>query len=803
MNKFPLFASFFLFLIFSGGIDIQSAPSPIPSPTSLSKEVGGTPFPNPKALFTADGLPDYKSYYRDFVGTSVDQFFMPQLKGKDGDLKKFKDVGTRQAVMGLCWLAKISGDHRYLDRAHDLFGMLIDFANRNFLFRDCFGFPETLNAALMLKAAGSFDPAWEPELKQFTQAGVSALNNRFPPSDGNQDLARMYGCVLAKKLYPDIPEAVSASAKVNEAFTRFLKQGDLYTDSSNYYSVSLTYFILISHELGREQEFAKLPDFHRMFSNFAAAVSPNGYLPAWGSGYFSPNGYNYAPLFLEYAASLYHDPSFAAAAHHCYGQLIAAGPFRATNPSSASHFMGCLTLGLLDLYQSEGTKEASPSFISGVMKRNALMGTNLPGFLIMRPSLTPGAPMILMDLLSQGDHCEAEFSASIAYYESGHVPLFYQYGRYISGASRGNQIFFGEPGTLEPDPEWKEGTWRTVSIPTKRFTYPDGKTSLDGITLRTDHPTQGKDSGVVLDNMRLSGPGGTMPVCDLAKGEWRGNGHAVTEGKTPSSKAIQILNDGQGCGMKNFKPLSFDPEQYTELLCDVKWFGKTRPSAGLRMGAIASWTAIEQSTLLTILNDAQGDRHGEDCHARIEYSEYGTYDSKLVRQIVLTKEGVLAIHDDIMPGAAADDLPAFSLWQMYSIDGEGTNRFSSRGECAFVSCDLKDPKKYSRGMSVYFSGPAGMQSGKQVIPNGRGKNSSAIQRDTDLRTAYARVTMKSGQPTYLNLLVVPHPEDQDFAKLDAATSMTQDSETSSFKTVCDGVLVSIKIAKDGEWQVSR
>jgi hypothetical protein len=131
MNKFPLFASVFLCLIFSGGIDILAASSPIPSPTSLSKEVGGTPFPDPKTLFTADGLPDYKAYYRDFVGTSVDQFFMPQLKGKDGDLKKFKDIDTRQAVMGLCWLAKVSGDHRYLDRAHDLFGMLIEFANHN------------------------------------------------------------------------------------------------------------------------------------------------------------------------------------------------------------------------------------------------------------------------------------------------------------------------------------------------------------------------------------------------------------------------------------------------------------------------------------------------------------------------------------------------------------------------------------------------------------------------------------------------------------------------------------------------
>jgi len=809
MKNFPRFICVALLLISSGTINIQAASSStsaatLPEPW-LQKSAGENPFPNPKALYTADGTPDYKVYYRDFIGTSIDRFFMPHgvVKNNGGDLEKFKNTDTRQSVMGLCWLAKVSGDRHYLDRAHDLFGMLIEFANHNSLFHDPFGFPETLQAALMLKEAGSFDPAWEPALKEFTQAGVSALNKKFPPSDGNQDLARMYGCVLAKKLYPDMPEAVSATQKVSDAFTRFLKQGDLYTDSSNYYGVSLTYFILIAHELGREQEIAKSPNFHRMFINFAGAVSPNGYLPAWGSGYFSPNGYNYAPLFLEYTAVLYHDPSFAAVAHRCYGQLIAAGPIRATNPSSASHFMGCLTLGLLDLFHSVSSKTASPDFISGVFNRNALMGTNLPGFLIMRPSLTPGAPMVLMDLLSQGDHCEPEFSASIAYYESDHVPLFYQYGRYISGASRGNQIVFGEPDALEPDPQWKEGTWRTASIPANRFTKPDGSTSIDAITLRTDHGAKTSDSSIVLENMRLSGPGETMPVCDLAQAEWSGNGHSVTEGKIPSSKAIQILNDGQGCGIRTFKPLSFDPKKYTELLCDVKWQGKARPSAQFRLGSGTTWTSIEQSTLLTVLKNAQADRDGEDCHARIEYSAYGTYDSKLVRQIVLTKEGALAIRDDILPGASADGRSAFSLWQMYSIDGEGANRFSSRGECAFVSCDLSDSKKYRRGMSVYFSGPAGMQSGKQVIPNGRGRNSGAIQRDTDLRTAYARVTMKANKPTYLNLLVVPHPEDQDFAKLDDLTSMTQDAEKSSFKTTCDGVSVTIEIAKDGEWQVRR
>ena len=792
--KRPILLSISLLATASVGL---AAPVLTPTPNALTKEVGANPFPDPKAMYTSDGTPDYRSYYRDFVSYSADHFFDPK---SDEQVKKSKEIQIGQTVMGLCWLASVTGDRHYLERAHDIFGILLGYADHNpAVINDCFGYYETLGAALMLKQAGSFDPAWEPVLRSFTEEGVKALNRNVSKSDGNQDLARKYGCLLAKKLYPDMPEAVSAANKVNEAFTEILKQGDLYTDSSNYYGVSLTFFIQIAHELGREQEIAKSPGFHRMFENFAAVVSPNGYLPAWGSGYFTPTCYNYTPLFLEYAAALYNDPALAAAARRYYGQLIQAGPARATNPSEANHNMMAINLPILDLFKPLSNSLTSSEFIAGITKRNALIGGEVPGFLIMRPSLSPGAPMIMMDLLSQGDHCMREFSGSIAYYESDHVPLFYQYGRHVDGAARGNQVIFGDLGALEPFSDWKEDVWKTVSIPASRFLHNDGTTSIDTISLRLDGGK--KDSGVILDHMRLVGSGGTKPVSDLS--QWKGNSHSATEGKNPGSQGIKIFDDGTGGTVKDFKPLTFDPSQYQELQCDVKWFGKARPQGQLRLGEGATWTALEDSLLLTQLKNAQVDCHGQDCHAWIEYSVYGTFDSKLVRQIVLTKEGVLAVRDDILPGASAEGRPAFTLWQMYSIDGEGTNRFSSRGECAFVSRDLSDRKKYHRGMSVYFSGPQGIQTGKQIIPNGRGKNSSQIQRDTNLRTAYARVTMKASQATYLNLLVVPHPENQDFEKLDAVTSMTQDAEKSSFKTVCDGVPVSIEMNRNGTWSVSR
>ena len=767
------------------------------------KIVGSVPFANPRIFFDASGRPDYRAFYHERSEYMAAHFFSP---ANDAEIKRLKDIQFGDAVTMILWLAQSGGGENYLQRGHDLFGILLGYADGNALIsHDCFGYYPVLKAALMLKTAGKFDPAWEPALRRFTHDGVSLLNNRFPASDGNQDLARMYGCLLAAKLYPTLPEAVSAAAKVNAAFTGFIRNGDLYTDSRNYYEVSLTFFILIAKELGREGEIAQSPTFKRMFTNFRDAISPNGFLPEFGSGYFSPNRYASTPVFLEYAGALYHDPAFATAARRYFGMLVQAGPVRDTSLSGAIHNCVHAMPQILDSFQLVSEAAAPADSLSGVTRRLARIGGDVPGFLILRPSVTPGAPMILMDLLSQGDHCQAEFSAAIAYYESAHVPLFYQYGRYLDGASRGNQVVFGQPGATEPDPEWRRDTWRTIAIPANRLTDPDGTARIDAVSLRTAGRSKTTDCGFVLDNLRLSGPAGTRQVCNLAQGAWNGNHHAVTEGREPGSRAIRILDDGNGCGMKTFQPLTFDPKKYVELLCDVKWFGKAKPiQAQLRPTLdYRSWMNIEGASLLTLLKDARTERHAEDSWARLEYSCYGTFDSRLVRQIVLTREGVLAIRDDILPGPSAEGCPAFTLWQMYSIDGEGPGRFSSRGECAYPSCVLGETNQYRRGMSVYFSGSAGTQTGKQVVPAARLRMYQEIQRDRDLRTTYARLPMKAGVPAYLNLLVVPHPPNQDFAKLDAETQSIHDSDHSKFQTSCDGNPVTIEMSRAGEWAVRR
>jgi hypothetical protein len=366
-------------------------------------------------------------------------------------------------------------------------------------------------------------------------------------------------------------------------------------------------------------------------------------------------------------------------------------------------------------------------------------------------------------------------------------------------------VIFGAAGTTEPNPPWKQDNWRTFYIPSDRLTRPDGKGVIEKISLRTADSGKRGDAGVVLENLRLRGPAGTKKVADLSAGTWKGNTLFVVEGREPGSKAVRIAMNGAGATMSSFSPLEFDPAEYVELLGDVKWFGKAAPTLTQfrPRDDDRSWMAIQDQSLLAKLKDVRTEQRDGDCWARLEFSPYGTFDSSLVRQIVLSKEGVLAVRDDILPGSSADGLPAFTLWQMYSIDAEGKNRFTSFGECAYPSCDLADTKRYRRGMSVFFSAPNGTETGKQVIPNFRLGNYQAIQRDRNLRTTFARLTLQSGKPANLNFLVVPHAPDADLSKLDSATSLVNGAEHTEFKTVCEGVPVAIRMDQTGKWQIER
>ena len=59
---------------------------------------------------------------------------------------------------------------------------------------------------------------------------------------------------------------------------------------------------------------------------------------------------------------------------------------------------------------------------------------------------------------------------------------------------------------------------------------------------------------------------------------------------------------------------------------------------------------------------------GRDAYARVEFDPYASFDSSLVRQFILTEEGIILVRDDLTPGKTVDGFNAGCLWQMYSVD---------------------------------------------------------------------------------------------------------------------------------------
>ena len=72
-----------------------------------------------------------------------------------------------------------------------------------------------------------------------------------------------------------------------------------------------------------------------------------------------------------------------------------------------------------------------------------------------------------------------------------------------------------------------------------------------------------------------------------------------------------------------------------------------------------------------------------DASGKVTYPWYLCRDSRLTRQMVLTREGYLIIHDTLVPGSLMDGWSAGQLWQLYEMADHGKDWFCSQDEGAY------------------------------------------------------------------------------------------------------------------------
>ncbi|MEA3210367.1 MAG: hypothetical protein QOE70_3424 [Chthoniobacter sp.] len=764
---------------------------------------------DPHRYVAAGGVPRYDRWVREYFGGRF-HFFED-----DALFRKTKHKYSGMAVVAELRMGQVTGEAAYAQRGRALFGMLLEFAPGNpEVLDDCFGFYPLLLAGKLLQRAGEFDPAWEKRFHACVVGGMEKLRQHPPMGDGNQDLARDCAIACALQLYPE--EFANFRAPLEAFWQRVIRNGDLWLDSKTYTPVSVEYLLALADELGRVDEIRHSEGLHRMFGNFRDVMSPNGFMPEFGHAYFEPPGQPDWLYVFEWAAALYDDPTFLYAARKFFAGLARYGE---PKPASANQaFLDCnyCLAGLLPSDRTElltvrlpkcTAPPVAPALVSGITRRMVEGQGERDGFLILRSGLEPGAPMLLMDLLSFGDHALFEQRPSLGYYETGHVPQFYQYGRYAQAASRGNVVLLKPAAEEFPENVWKENTWRTVSVPLERFDGVGRLRTIDKISLRT-FGDAGKKYGqtLYLDNVRLLGPAGEKKLFDFEDGlDWTGQDLSLVDDATSGRHGLKIPIVKNGVSGKPLG-LSVRLDDYTTMAFDAKWTGQAMPLVQVRPGENnACWAQLQDMTLLSHVRRAETAMRGRDAFARIEFDAYATYDTTLVRQVILTEEGAVFVRDDLVPGRTADGLTAGSLWQMYSVDAHGPQWFSTRGEGAFHSADLSDAKEYTGGMLAWFDARPGQTVGLQEIPNGKGNGPTyrALQRDTTWRIAYARETLKAGVATWFDLVVLPHASDLPPEVLAAGISVLGSAERTVFQAKAYAELLQATIEQNGAWKVER
>ncbi|HEY0257381.1 MAG TPA: hypothetical protein VGC39_08055, partial [Candidatus Methylacidiphilales bacterium] len=547
-------------------------------------------------------------------------------------------------------------------------------------------------------------------------------------------------CLAAFRLFPDDPAFQPTRDQFLAWWAKQNAIGDLDENSGNYSSIGLCEVIRMVRAMGREDDLKKSDRWRNAFERYRAMATPGGHMPEFNDDYFEEGGKAPYLFLFEYAASLYGDPTFSWTARKLFVRRSKdIGSLQPHNPHNDLHILGGIFIGqdLVDFSPSTQTPVA-PTFTSGVTHRYDEFGTQQDDKLFLRPSLEPGAPEIMMELYPQGDHSHTEMRGSITYYEVGNVPVFPGgYGRYWARdtGDGGNAFYLQANADGFPLEDWKSDVWKTIRIQASRFPLPGdppdptrriflglisaGPTGAEGPLEKQSDKAEGPTTNAVLvDNIRLEGPAGVKILEDFEDGKPPRGGTFVAGGShgaqalriEPADARVTIPAPATGgdFALTDYKVLCYDIKQTGAPVLPSLSF--RTPEAPNGSHTYETWHGVTRSPFYAELVKAQALNHGEDCYAEVHYDGYGTWDSNLVRRIVLTREGIIVARDSFQPGPSAAGWTGGVVWQLPTLAAQGDHWFASDLKND-VSCVAGDSTVYRRGMLISFFSPQSLMCG--------------------------------------------------------------------------------------------
>jgi len=606
-------------------------------------------------------------------------------------------------------------------------------------------------------------------------------------ADHNRSLCRAAGLELAAQTFPDLPQAKGWHEYAAKIWDLWYAHRDITENAPNYNQIDLVYVFVLADALGRTERL-KDPAVRAMYERFRDQVTPSGTIPAYGdsgSGQDDPNwpirnDWGYWPAAFERAAALYGDGTFRWAAE----AIFRAGSAHEPLGGHYGHIQPLHHLALAAEWRDESLRATPPAGGSAILTRREPGNDRAPDKLILRPSREAGSPMVLCDLYARSHHAHVNQHGGIAWFEHDGVPLLHMLGYNNRAPEHVSLLMVRPAGETFPHrvPHFTPDRWYEAELPTCRMPPVEEGAHLrriDGVTLRV------ASRGVRLwaDGLRLVGPAGEIALDDLdAPGGWR-LGPQPTEDRKQGAAALTWQLPGGVVFVGN--PAirrTFDCTRYTHFklwwkLSDNREFA--RPLI-FRCGVDYHAQAIQ---LQPRLLDAKVDARGGDQFGRMAFDGWFTHDTRHTRRMVLTREGVLVVLDELLPGPAAAGRAAGPIWHF------GPTREPVCGADWFASTGARV------NLLVRFDHAAGRTFGVQTA-DVWGKKAQ--------RTAFAKETLRAGEPVTFASVLVPCRRGTD-PRLLAGGILVQTEGTSAVASVVIGnATVRVALRPDGEgWRVSR
>ncbi|MDB5084125.1 MAG: hypothetical protein JWN30_1011, partial [Bacilli bacterium] len=314
----------------------------------------------------------------------------------------------------------------------------------------------------------------------------------------------------------------------------------------------------------------------------------------------------------------------------------------------------------------------------------------------------------------------------------------------------------------------------------------------------------------VIDNLRLVGPKGVLMLDDFENlNNWNRSDHpySLTIDHTSGNTALQVHLVPGASIFYTSAPfnLTFSTQDYTAIEYDWKYVFPTQVPISFTFrsndpanpdgyfdtlpGDVNSMPTIDKATTQTA---------GSDSFGEVDMSSYFTYDSSLKRQMVLTKEGVMVVRDNVMPGVSADGYNAGPIWYLYSQpDQQGANWFDSPGENQqWYAADPQGGSISSRSLLVYFDQSQGRTFGVEQGPK-------VTNTPVTSQAVFSKQQVTANQPVSFVTVLVPHDPSVAADQLAGGISVKKFEGNTIVSMSLSSGNMSILFAADGTEKVLR